>query len=72
MRAQDFLRERHGPCRCEWQMIPEGWELNWVKVQVEDDMHWSFRCPFDVAIAEFELCLARQNSAKIGRNLRLR
>ncbi|WP_176072357.1 hypothetical protein [Paraburkholderia mimosarum] len=66
--AQDSLRERHGACRCEWEMIPQGWLPNWIKVHAEERKHWSFRCPFDVAIAELDLCWAHQNSAYIGRN----
>lgn len=72
MRAQDCLRERHGTCRCEWAMIREGWAPNWVKAQAEEPKHWSFRCPFDVAIAELDLCWAYQNSAHVGRNPGLR
>jgi hypothetical protein len=72
MCAQDCLRERHGTCRCEWAMIREGWAPNWVKVQAEEHKHWSFRCPFDVAIAELDLCWAYQNSAHVGRNPGLR
>jgi hypothetical protein len=72
MHAQDCLRKRHGTCRCEWEMIREGWAPNWVKVQTEERKHWSFRCPFEVAVAELDLCWAYQNSAHVGRNPGLR
>ncbi|WP_434668231.1 hypothetical protein P5W99_36985 [Paraburkholderia sp. A3BS-1L] len=66
--AQDSLRERHGICRCEWELTVEGWHHNWVKVHAEERKHWSFRCPFDVAIGELDLCWAHRNSAYVGRN----
>jgi hypothetical protein len=66
--AQDSLRARHGACQCEWEMIREGWLPNWVRVHREERKYRSFRCPFDVAIAEFDLCWAHQNSMHIGRN----
>ncbi|REE06505.1 hypothetical protein B0G71_8181 [Paraburkholderia sp. BL27I4N3] len=66
--AQDSLRERHGICRCEWELTVEGWHPNWVKVHAEERNHWSFRCRFDVAIAELDLCWARQDPGQIRRN----
>jgi hypothetical protein len=66
--AQDSLRKRHGICRCEWALALEGWRPNWVKVHAEERKHWSFRCPFDIAIDELDLCWAHKNSAYIGRN----
>lgn len=64
--AQHSLRDRHGTCRCGWKLIAEGWHRNWVEANAEERIHWSFRCPFDVALAELDHGWANPASALTG------
>jgi hypothetical protein len=70
--AQDSLRQRHGTCRCEWAMISDGWEPNWVKAHAEESKHWAWQCPFEVALAELDHCWASQDSTRTRRDPSLR
>lgn len=69
--AHDSLRARHGACQCEWEMLREGWLPDCVEVLPEEQKHWSFRCPFDMAVADRDLCWVHQNSIHIGWNTSL-
>jgi hypothetical protein len=64
---QDWLKTRHGACRCPWRLTDAGWLSDWVSVHPGEGPRWGLTCPYDIALNELQQGWGRSDRALCNR-----